>query len=131
GAYTSSGAVTISIQGFNVAGGRVGAIHAVAGSHTISAPIALIDDTSISVPAQSTLTVSNLQTSSVTITKSGPGTLAANNMRASMLNIVGGAVSILPGRSNSRTSRLQSLGISPGAALNLNDQDLVLDYDIT
>src|SRR6185436_1188615 len=60
------------------------AIYVASGSHQIDAPLALIDDTSVTVPpAGSTLTLTQLQPTSHAITKTGAGTLIANNIHAS------------------------------------------------
>src|SRR5207237_248947 len=70
----------------------------------------------------------NLLPSSRTLTKSGAGGLSVNKVRAAALYINGGSVAVLAGRGSSGTSRVGSLTIASGAAMNLADQDLILDY---
>ncbi len=100
------------------------------GSHTIAAPVQLHADkdaTFTVTPAASMLTISDLQPSTVNITKAGAGTLLVNNVLANSLTISGGTVSVAAGRSTAGTSNITSLSIT-GATLNLNDQDMVIDY---
>ena len=55
------------------------AMYVVNGSHVIDAPVVLNDNLNVTVvPANNTLTVSNLQDSSVSITKNGAGALRSS-----------------------------------------------------
>jgi GH35 family endo-1,4-beta-xylanase len=127
--YTLGGTGTITFAGFNVAGGNVAAVHVTAGNHAIGAPVILSDDTTVTVgPVISTLTMSNLRASAGALIKNGLGNLALNKADVSALRINGGAVSILAGRDPFRTSHVTSLSISGGAALDLNDQDMAINY---
>ncbi|MBC8108073.1 MAG: hypothetical protein H7Z14_15920, partial [Anaerolineae bacterium] len=86
------------------------------------------------IPASSTLTVSNLQSTSHAISKNGAGALAVNNIRAASLTINAGAVAILTDGSASGTSRVGALSIAPPSTLDLTDNDLVVqngDYAAT
>jgi hypothetical protein len=118
----------------NVTGSATGraAIHvgyASANQQTITAPVSLAKDTTVHVnSASQTLTLSNLQASSAWLTKTGSGVLAVNNVRTTGLAVSAGTVSILEGRSVNGTSLVGSLSITSGASVNLNDQDLVVDY---
>jgi hypothetical protein len=123
--YTIAGTSTLTLDNTSNAVG----VTVNNGSHDITAPLALAKDTTFTVaPAASTLTVSNLQSSNVSITKAGSGRLAVNNVRAGSLNVSAGSVSIIAGRSTAGTSKIGSLSITAGAALNLNDQDMAVDY---
>jgi len=73
----------------------------VQGNHTISAPVELWGGVSVNVEqAGSMLTMSNLQPTFLAgagVAKSGPGTLAVNNVRADSLAVHGGKVQVLAG----------------------------------
>ena len=119
--YTVAGSATITID---VAAGY-GAVNVMSGTHAILAPLALADATTFTVtPATSTLAVSNLQTSSVAITKEGAGTLLFSRIRAGTLNVNAGTVAIAPGSGSANSLAL--ISISPGASLDLTDNDLIL-----
>ncbi len=66
------------------------------GSHTINAPMTLLNDTDVTIgSASSTLTItSNVKAGSVTIDKEGLGTLEMKNVRSSGLTVNGGTVFI-------------------------------------
>jgi hypothetical protein len=51
-----------------------------------------------------------------------------NNIRATGLNIADGTVRIAPNGGNAGASHLGGLSIAPGAKLDLNDNDLAVDY---
>jgi hypothetical protein len=122
-AYTIAGSSTLSL---NVSTGQA-TINVSAGSHSISAPLAPLVNTSINItPSGSTLTLSNLQSSAIILTVSGAGTLAVNNLRTSSLNISSGTVSVIASGTNASTSVLNGLNISSGATLNLNNNALIL-----
>jgi hypothetical protein len=94
------------------------------GTHTISAPLMLNDDVTITVtPASGALRITNLVDSTRAITKSGAGRLEFNRIRAQGMTINSGTVSVAPSGS---ASSLALLSISPGASLDLTDNDLVL-----
>jgi hypothetical protein len=121
--YTIAGTSTLAL---NVSSGQA-IINVIAGSHTISAPLSLLAGTTITVtPASSTLTLSSLQTSSVSLTTAGAGTVAVNTLRLGSLNISSGTVSVLPGATSYSTSKLTGLNIGSGATLNLNNNAMIL-----
>jgi hypothetical protein len=97
-------------------------IDVAAGSHTISAPLNLADDTIVTVQPSSTLTISNLQASTRTITKAGAGTLITNGVRAHALVVNGGTMKIAAGGG---TTRVDTLTVMPDGKLDLNDQKLI------
>jgi hypothetical protein len=98
-----------------------------AGNQTISAPLVLTKDTEIDTAgaAGQTLTLSNLQPSSVIVTKSDAGTLAVNNLRAAGLRAVGGTVRILPDGSANGVSHVTNLGVAAGAKIDITNNKLV------
>jgi hypothetical protein len=127
--YTLGGAGTINID----TTGNAGSISVVNGSHDIVAALTLSKPTSINVTnAADTLKITNLKLASVAITKQGAGALSVNVLRASGMTINGGVVRVAPGRSTSATSKVSSLtiagGASPTAAIDLGDNDLIIDY---
>jgi fibronectin-binding autotransporter adhesin len=118
--YTLGGAGPITMD---VSGGNA-SINVVNGSHTISAPLALSDNATVTVTnASDQLTVSGLQDSTVAITKAGAGNLVINSTRAAGLSVSAGTVAIASGGGSA--SSLALLSVSPGATLDLNDNDLV------
>ncbi|MBC8107369.1 MAG: hypothetical protein H7Z14_12320, partial [Anaerolineae bacterium] len=130
--YTFAGAGTLALRG--IASGTFtgsAAINAVAGSHTISAPLDLYSNTTVTVgQAGATVTASNLNPSTIGITKAGPGTLAVNNVQATSLTVNAGTVSVIANGSNTGTSRVSTLtlagGATPTASLDLKDNDLIV-----
>jgi len=122
--YTVAGASTITLDSTSPVGITVST-----GSHDINAPLALAKDANIIVGSgSSTLTLSNLQPSTVGITKSGSGALAVNNVRAGSLTVNAGTVSVLTGRSTAGTSKVGAVTVAAGAALDLGNNDLIVDY---
>src|SRR5207237_260433 len=112
--------------GYNNASGHAARVYLKSGNHTINAPLSPLDDTTIAVvPAQSTLTVTHLQPSSVTLTKDGAGTLVVNNVRASSVAINAGKIRIIAGAGNAGVSKCDSVAVTSGAALDLSDSKLV------
>jgi len=126
--YTLSGTDTITLQGFNNTSGHVSAVYVATGNHTISAPLLMADNTTVTInPASSTLTASNLLSSSALLTKSGAGTFRVNNVRASSLVINAGSLVVQPNGTSSGVSVVNTLSVAPGAALDLTDNDLVVN----
>jgi hypothetical protein len=94
------------------------------GNHTISAPLTLASDTTISVAANSSVSLTgNLAATGRTITKTGQGAAIVQNIKANALNITGGVV-----RATSGTSSLGSLSIASGSALDLTNNALTIAY---
>ena len=125
--YTFSGTGTLALRGIALGTfTNTATLNSQAGSHTISAPVDLYSPTTVNVAvAGTTTTLSNLQASNVGITKTGPGTLAVNNVRAASLAVNGGTVSVIANGTNTGTSRLGTLSIT-GASVDLKDNDLIL-----
>jgi len=94
--------------------------------------VMLASDTTINVvPAGSTLAITGaLSATGRNITKMASGEFAARAVRANSLTINSGSVEVIAGRSTSATSIVTSLSIAGGGAvaLNLNDQDMIIDY---
>src|SRR5205823_371620 len=119
--YTIAGTATLTLDSSSAVG-----ITATNGSHDVTAPLALAKDATFTVAsAASTLTLSNLQSSTSNLTKVGAGALVLNNIRANSITINAGSVSILAGRSTAGTSNVATLSIATNATLNLADQDLI------
>jgi len=123
--YTIAGSNTLTLQGST--GSSL--IRVYLGSHTISAPLTLANNTQVTItPANSTLTVSGTLTSNgINITKDGAGTLVVNRFRNSGLTVSSGTVRVATNGGNAGVSMLTSLSIASGAALDLNDNDLVVN----
>jgi T5SS/PEP-CTERM-associated repeat protein len=123
------GVITLDVSGSNNASLTVKNLHGVA-THTISAPLNFNDSTTIDVAALGTLRITQPITAApgIAITKTGAGTLAVKNVRADGLTVSAGTVQIMPGGGAAGTSVVKSLTISPTAALDLNNNDLLVDY---
>ena len=104
------------------------------GSHAITAPVVLIDPTTIDVaPAQSVLTLTgSIGASGIGVTKNGAGALHVRPLRAQSLTINAGTVKFLTNPAGP-TSVVRSLsiagGTAPTAQLDLADNAMVIDYD--
>jgi hypothetical protein len=91
-------------------------INVTSGSHAITAPLTLADNTLITVtPASNNLSLAALSATAGNLTKSGGGTLTVNNVRAAGLLINSGTVAVAPNGTNSGTSVVGSLSIAGGA----------------
>jgi hypothetical protein len=103
--YTLAGTHPITLD---TSPGRAAAINVMRGCHAISAPLALAADTTITIAQPgSTLTVSNLQSSSARLTKAGPGMLIVNSVRTGRLSIEAGTVVVT---SNGPAARVEHAG---------------------
>jgi hypothetical protein len=104
------------------------------GSHTIAAPVTLMDPTTFNViPAQSLLALSGpISAAAVSVTKDGAGALHVRPVHAHVLTINAGKVKVTS-NPPAPTSVLRSLSIAGGSAptaqLDLTDNALVVDYD--
>ncbi len=102
------------------------------GSHTISAPVVLNKDTTITTAASTGIALTgDLSATGKTITKAGAGTVQFENLRTTGLIVNEGQVQIRAkalANDPAGTSVLTSLGIAPGASLDLNNNSAVLDY---
>jgi hypothetical protein len=135
-AYTLGGTGQLNLRAINtaVASGTFSAITVVSGSHTISAPLVLWSDTTITTPASSTMTVSGNFSAhpGVTITKAGAGTFAASTVRADGLTINTGTVKLLPNGTAAATGNVKTLtiagGAAPSAKLDVTNNAFVVDY---
>jgi hypothetical protein len=127
--YTIAGSSTLTLD---VASGQ-SLIAVTAGSHTISTPVVLNDNTTIDVTsAGSTLTLSGkLTATNQDVTKTGAGAVQLENIGAAALNISAGTMRIrAKGTPNSPAgaSFAASLSIAPGAQLDLGDNSMIIDY---
>src|SRR5262249_33475597 len=96
---------------------------------TISAPVTLASDMTINVAPGGALSITGaLGASGRNITKVGSGNFSASTIRANSLTINAGAVHVIAGRSQTATSNVASITMAAGASLNLNDQDMIIDY---
>jgi hypothetical protein len=128
-AYTIAGTSALA---FDETNGEA-AVEVIRGSHTVSAPVTLADDTLFTItPAASNLTMSGgVVGASADLTKAGAGTLAMNNVRATSLTINAGKVSL--GTGGAEASVLNSVtiagtGQAPTAQFDVNGGALVLNY---
>src|SRR5207237_6152311 len=105
-------------------------VHGV-GQHTISAPLTLNDNTTIDVAPGGTLRIMQPMTvaPAARIAKTGTGLLAVKNVRADGLAVNGGTVQIIAGSGTAGASLINALNIDPGARLDLNDNDRLINYN--
>ncbi len=123
-AYTIAGPNTLTLD---VTSGAA-EINVLNGSHTISAPLPLVDNTIVTVgPATSQLSITGaLNSGGVALTKAGAGTLTVNHVRATTLSVSGGTLVIAANGGNPGTSIVDVLNVNPGTRLDLNNNDLVV-----
>jgi hypothetical protein len=101
----------------------------IAGNHTIATPLALADSTTADIAAGSRLTITSDITASagVDLSKQGPGTLEAKNLRLDSLIIDTGTIQVTANGSATGLSVINSLTVAPTAQLDLADNDLVVN----
>ncbi len=128
--YTISGSGSLTLASSD----GLSQINVGSGAHVIALPVALANDTRVmTIGAASSLdaTAGVSGGASVTLTKSGPGTLRAGNLRVGAVNTVGGALQILPQlqpNTSAGASFVRSLTIAAGAGVDLTNNALVIDY---
>jgi hypothetical protein len=109
-------------------------IQSYTGSHTVSAPLTLNDNTTITVsPTAAALTLTGeLSATGRTVTKAGNGRVEFVNVRAAGLAINAGTVRMLPGGTDASTSKVNTLtiagGTTPTARLDITNNAVVVDY---
>jgi hypothetical protein len=129
-AYTIAGSSTFTLDSTS----GEAQINVASGSHMISAPVRLSDNTTITVtPAASNLSLTGPTSfSGQKVTKAGAGTLTLNNVRATALSVNGGTVAIAPGGTAAGMSVLGSLSIAgdatPTAKLDLANNAAIINY---
>jgi len=130
-AYTIAGANTLTFD-ITTANAQ---INVTRGSHTIGAPLALADNTLISVVPAANLSLSGgVSAERVNLAKAGAGTLTLNQIEAAGLSINAGSVQIAPdaGAPGSTPSVLGALfiagSIAPTGRLDLTDNAMIIDY---
>jgi len=139
--YTINGAGTINMavttDGQNNMQGTP-EISVLSGNHTISAHV-VFDSTShlahnqpyqgiLNAASGSTLTLTNMTASGVKMFKTGAGTARVNNATADSVTVNAGKLAVLPNGGNSGVSYMNSVSVDATAALDLNDNDLVVTY---
>jgi hypothetical protein len=105
--YTISGTSTLTLD----ASSGNASLTVVSGSHSIAAPIALADDTTVNVAAGQTLSVQHL--------------------RGAGVNVASGTLRVLAGgtpNSTAGTTKVTSLTIAAGAKLDATNNSLIVDY---
>jgi GH35 family endo-1,4-beta-xylanase len=126
-AYTISGTGAIALQA--IAGKA--ALNVITGSHEIAVPLTLASDTRAVIrDAGSTLTLRSLADAPArSLAKQGLGVLAVDHVRLASLSIEAGRVSMLPSISTPRMNVVNTLSITAGASLDLNDSVWAIDGD--
>jgi hypothetical protein len=110
-------------------------LNVAAGSHSIQTPVTLLDNTSVFVNTGSSLNITgavNVGTNS--ITKSGGGTAQFANIRSTgNVTVSQGTLTISekagsPSLNTAGTSKVNSLSIATGAAVDLTNNSMIIDY---
>jgi hypothetical protein len=128
--YTLAGPAPLTLDA-SFGGARINVLN---GSHTISAPLTLADNATITVtPAASSLAITGaLNAAGKTVTKTGAGTLTLNNLRAAGLTISAGTVAVAPNGAAAGTSVVNELtiagGATPTAKLDLSNNAAIINY---
>jgi hypothetical protein len=129
-AYTIAGSRSITLNSQSMAE----QINVQGGSHTISAPVVLADDTSITVtPAASSLVLTGtLSAAGIDLTKAGSGTLTLNSLRSAGLSITAGTVAMAPSSTDASTSVFGALAIAggdtPTATFDITGNAAIVNY---
>jgi hypothetical protein len=102
---------------------------AISGNNTISTGAEFDNNFIFTVPAGSTFTFSATAqfVNGSTLGSNGPGVLQMKNVRSAGLTITNGTVQILSSGTASSVSILNSLSISSGGKLDLNNNDLIVN----
>jgi hypothetical protein len=128
-AYRISGSNTLSLDA--TAGSA--SIEVISGSHQVSAPVALVDDTVVTVSAGNSLSVIGaVSGAGAALTKAGAGTLTVNNLVVASLAVDNGTVALQSGGGTPVLGSLSIAGAStaPTATLDVNNSGLVVDYPV-
>ena len=123
--YTLAGsAITLDAASGN------SSINVASGNHTIQSAITLNDATTFRVlDPSSVLTISGqLNGNGKAITKEGNGRVDVNNLRAGSLAVNKGTLAVVPNGTSAGTSKVNSLTIANGPRLDLNNNNLIIDY---
>jgi hypothetical protein len=128
-AYTIAGAGPLTLDAKN----GEAQINVASGSHAITAPLTLADDTLITVtPPAGGLSLGALVAAAVNLTKSGAGVLTVNNVRTAGLSVNGGTLTVAPNGADAGTSVVGSLSIAgdaaPTAKFDLVNNAAVINY---
>ncbi len=124
-AYELAGSNTVTLD---VVSG-VAEIHVTRGSHTISAPLTLSDNTMLGVFApNSNLSITGpiVFDSGVELIKGGVGRATLPHVRATALAVNGGTLAIAPNGGDAGTSVVEELSIGATSRLDLNNNDLIV-----
>jgi hypothetical protein len=123
GGWSITGAGTFTMA----ATSNTATISVASGNHSVANPLQLSNDTTITVtPSGSTLTLSNLLSTTNAITKAGAGSLVVNTVRAGSLNVTAGTVSIKPNGTAAGASNITGLTVAANTTLDLNNNDLIV-----
>ena len=110
--YTIAGAGSLTLQGDALTAPRISVM---AGSHTVSVPLALSNATEIAVAGSSVLTLAGNVTGAQNITKTGAGTLALGGVNTlGALTVSAGTVRLVAG-----STTVSSLTLASGAKCDI------------
>ena len=120
---------TLAAAGGSIQFSGSGGINVRAGNHSIAAPVSLAGESLVSVATGSMLELSgDFAGNGNALIKAGDGTLAMKHLRAGAADIIAGTVAVMPDGGPGGTGKVTSLAVNAGAAVDLADNDLVVDY---
>jgi hypothetical protein len=125
------------VEPVTISGNGVGGSGALRGSAPATAvgTLTLGGAATVHVEPNNTLAVLSLADFSSTLTLNGSGTLAVNRVRGAAVSINGATLSVRPSnlsinpRANASSS-IESLNVNAGGALNLNNNAMVIPYNL-
>lgn len=117
-AYTLAGPQHLTLQ----AGSGAASVAVLLGKHTISTPVTFASETTVDIAAGAALTL--VSATGAALSKTGSGTFTLGTLTSTGLTIAAGTVQLTDA---SRVSRLGSCTLDAGAALDLTQQDLIID----
>jgi hypothetical protein len=123
--YTIAGSSTLTL--FDNSGTVT--VDALAGSHTILAPVVSTSSVRFNVASPTlSLVLQDFRPSQLLIAKAGPGTLGVNKLDAFSVDVQGGKLKFTGDRIAGRTTTFR---LASGASLDLGRAGFVVDYSVT
>jgi len=107
-------------------------INVASGSHTIASALNVSQNLNVDVAGGSSLAVTGALTpaAGISIAKTNDGMFRVPSVRAQSLNVLGGILAVSTNGGNPGISYVNNLSIAPIAALDLNDNDLVVNNGV-
>jgi hypothetical protein len=109
-------------------GAAIANVSVARGNHSIITPVHFAGDTQFDIASATKLTITGDVTAAAgaDLTKLGMGTLEMKHVRAASLNVNAGHVKIISNGTNSGTSRVTTLAVNVGAALDVTNNNTIV-----